>query len=449
MASFFDTLFARTPDQNERFKGGIGEGSANFVRKLLGFAPAQESVERRAQFQDRRDLRSALRTGDVDKIAAIDPATAGQALGVDTGQFELSDAQDEAYRDAALRFARAGEQAIQGGADPIEAFDFLSSRAGNLFGSPEELAATRGLVEQYGPEAFSIIRSGLTEQSKTDRTPAAIREFQFLENLPSEDQRRFLELKRTPQTFEIGGSRRLVVPGSAGAQTETLVAPSETAEGERIVNEAKATGKTVGESVVKDLDTKFGEAQQADMTLRQVSRARELLDEGVIEGSLPQQRLALTRAIQTATGTDIPESSTTAEYQAIVSEFVAQNIKAFGAGTGLSDADREFARAMSGGDLAGGVKALQRILDITENKAKDKIQRYNERRNSVVSRSADFGDLYPEFEASVSEQPQRIDPSSVPAAAVDLLRQDPSPERRRQFDEVFGAGASQSILGGR
>jgi hypothetical protein len=37
---------------------------------------------------------------------------------------------------------------------------------------------------------------------------------------------------------------------------------------------------------------------------------------------------------------------------------------------------------------------------------------------------------------------------SPPPEAVDMLRGDPSPEAQREFDEIFGAGAAQRVLGG-
>mgnify|MGYP005837608013 CR=1 FL=1 len=43
-------------------------------------------------------------------------------------------------------------------------------------------------------------------------------------------------------------------------------------------------------------------------------------------------------------------------------------------------------------------------------------------------------------------QPQ-IQETEFPPQAIDMLRGDPSPQRRQQFDEIFGAGASQRVLG--
>ena len=52
-------------------------------------------------------------------------------------------------------------------------------------------------------------------------------------------------------------------------------------------------------------------------------------------------------------------------------------IKQFGAGTGLSDADREFAKDMAGGRISLDAKAINRILDINERAARNVIARHN------------------------------------------------------------------------
>jgi hypothetical protein len=56
---------------------------------------------------------------------------------------------------------------------------------------------------------------------------------------------------------------------------------------------------------------------------------------------------------------------------------VGKLIKQFGAGTGLSDADREFAKDMAGGRISLDSKAINRILDINEKAARNTITRHN------------------------------------------------------------------------
>jgi hypothetical protein len=58
---------------------------------------------------------------------------------------------------------------------------------------------------------------------------------------------------------------------------------------------------------------------------------------------------------------------------------VAQIIKQFGAGTGLSDADREFARMAAAGDIGLTSKSIKRIMEINDRAATNLIKRYTEK----------------------------------------------------------------------
>ena len=60
-------------------------------------------------------------------------------------------------------------------------------------------------------------------------------------------------------------------------------------------------------------------------------------------------------------------------------------IKQFGAGTGLSDADRAYAEQMAAGKISITRAALERILDINDKAAKGVITRHNKVASGVKS----------------------------------------------------------------
>ena len=64
---------------------------------------------------------------------------------------------------------------------------------------------------------------------------------------------------------------------------------------------------------------------------------------------------------------------------------VGRIIKQFGAGTGLSNADREYAEKMAGGKITLDRKAIERILDINERAARNVITLHNKRASEVKS----------------------------------------------------------------
>lgn len=137
-----------------------------------------------------------------------------------------------------------------------------------------------------------------------------------------------------------------------------------------------------GKQYAQRLTAAQQEAEQAAGILAEVSVAKPLIDEA-ITGAAAEKRRKIARAIQTLTGEELPELSSTEELMAITSRFVGQSIQLFGAGTGLSDADREFARAMSANDFAAGAAALKRIISIIEREAARKVENYNKLRESA------------------------------------------------------------------
>jgi len=96
-----------------------------------------------------------------------------------------------------------------------------------------------------------------------------------------------------------------------------------------------------------------------------VHQAMKLLDGGIMTGTRAKNRMAL---LALGELTNINEAGVdkliarTQTYQAVVGQLVGQIIKLFGAGTGLSDADRIYAEQMAGGDIELQEDALAAIL---------------------------------------------------------------------------------------
>lgn len=355
---------------------------------------------------------------------------------------------------AAIAKRLAGES----GAVSPEQTDLLKRTFGGMLKGDENRQAFNDALELSGGDfgAVSGLFSELAQQTGGGGgTTAALQVFDRAQALRAagdeESALRLERLYRALQTGTVAGSAVRTDPLTGlpvtaitpeGTQTFDGVsaAPSATVAGEGGISAAPSTAatlgdigaaqtqkesaaKTIGESVIKDLDAKYAEALQAQATIEQAGRAKELIREGLITGSLPGQRLALSRALSTLTGEEVsPDATNTAEYTAIVSGFVGQAIKAFGAGTGLSDADREFAKAMAGGDLAGGSEALGRIINIMEREAARKIGNYSARRAPIVRRNPDYGELYPAIQGVQNATRQEAGaPESAPQGSDEDL----------------------------
>jgi len=134
-------------------------------------------------------------------------------------------------------------------------------------------------------------------------------------------------------------------------------------------------GKGQAESIVKSKTA----AQDAASIIDTVKTGRDIMKSGMITGAGADFLVNLNQGLKTA-GIDAGYADAAANSQAFTANMagnVGKLIKQFGAGTGLSDADREFAKDMAGGRISLDPKAINRILDINERAARNVITRHN------------------------------------------------------------------------
>ena len=116
-------------------------------------------------------------------------------------------------------------------------------------------------------------------------------------------------------------------------------------------------------------------------TLNNIEEVLPLTDE-MIAGATAQPELFVRRIrseFSEFLGIDPsdPALQNTEAYIALAAPRVADIITAFGAGTGLSDADREFAAKAAAGDISMTPQSLQRILKILKKASENKLGMYN------------------------------------------------------------------------
>jgi hypothetical protein len=135
----------------------------------------------------------------------------------------------------------------------------------------------------------------------------------------------------------------------------------------------------LGKGQAKSIIDNRAAAQDAASIIDTVNIGRDILKGGVITGAGADFLVNFNQALKTA-GVDFGYADASANSQAYAAN-MAQNvgkiIKQFGAGTGLSDADRQYAEKMAGGKITLDAKALNKILDINERAARNVITRHN------------------------------------------------------------------------
>lgn len=134
----------------------------------------------------------------------------------------------------------------------------------------------------------------------------------------------------------------------------------------------------LGEGLGKQLIEGRQAAQDAVLSLQSNAEAKKLLDSGIITGAGANIKLTLGKALQTigVNMSDDPISNSEAYISSRALE-TGRLIKNFGSGTGLSDADREYAMKAAGGSISLNETSIRKILDINERASRNLIARHN------------------------------------------------------------------------
>lgn len=205
---------------------------------------------------------------------------------------------------------------------------------------------------------------------------------QFLSQIPPAERAKLF----VPMSATVEAQKTRVA--SAGAPRTTIMMPSE-----------KKFSEAIGTAAAGRLDTYRNNADSAVRTIETSRQLTPLLDDPkFISGTFADAKLALARAA----GIDV---ASTEAYFAGIGQQVAERITAFGAGTGLSDADREFAKSIAGGNPVTTAEGIRRIIRINNESARSVINKYNTERERLSEKSPEVLDYYPEI--SVSRQIKR------------------------------------------
>jgi len=142
---------------------------------------------------------------------------------------------------------------------------------------------------------------------------------------------------------------------------------------QQVENVANYTNEKLAEAGVKRYDDLATAADDATKMMNNITEVMPNLDE-MVTGKLANAEMFIRsskQAIAAAVGLDPsdPKLENTQQFIALAAPRVATIIKDFGAGTGLSDADREFAQLAAGGDITMTATALRNILKILKDDA--------------------------------------------------------------------------------
>lgn len=243
----------------------------------------------------------------------------------------------------------------------------------------------------------------------------------------------------------------------AADQAAGFIPPDATYDsGGTTVNMGGGSDKQIFDTLVADRDI----ARSVVSGYAGLAEAKKAVDSGIISGFGADQVLALQKvgaAIGVADPTIIQNTET---FRSAIAPQVAAMLKATAGTANLSNADREFAEKAAGGNINLDAGTIKRLLGIMETAARTSIEGYQRKLDAIypdtpqfARERAIFAIPAPDFSAGSSGLPEQTDqagstPANIPTGALDLLKQNNTPEYRQFFDEVFGAGAAAQILGG-
>lgn len=258
---------------------------------------------------------------------------------------------------------------VQSGAiDPGKAFGLIQEDQQRQVAQQRTENIRRGLFGD-GQTPGALARSGLTQED--------IEMFSLME--PEEALAAYQEARQgTDDIQEYNFARQ---QGYGGTFRDFMLS-SKRAGATNITTNVSTSGnqfaKELGGGLAKDFIARRETASQAADSLRSTAEARKLLDAGIITGVGAEWQVAAGKALQKV-GINFADDAiaNTEAYGAAQAKEVGRVIQLFGAGTGLSDADREFARKAAAGEITMTESALRRILDINERASRNVLTKFN------------------------------------------------------------------------
>lgn len=269
------------------------------------------------------------------RAAVMETLAALKAQGIDPAPIPLP-ANDADL----LRWIGAQAAATEHGLKALEAYQPKAQVAGDRFVNTNPMAGQVGAAIPGAPAV------GMTQAQAGE---AANRPF-AASGAPNLEVQKFL-LKRA----------------KAGASNVTVDTKQE-----------NAFAAKLGEGQAKALMEGKAAADDAKEIINTVANGRKLLNSGMVTGFGADALVGIGQALSQAGITFAEDATANSQaYAANMAQNVGKIIKLFGAGTGLSNADREYAEKMAGGKISLDKKAIEKILDINEKMARNVIKQHN------------------------------------------------------------------------
>jgi hypothetical protein len=157
------------------------------------------------------------------------------------------------------------------------------------------------------------------------------------------------------------------------------------------------------------------DARAAAEGIRSIHSARTQLDSdgGIVAGAFANNRLAIEKVGNLLGLKDADKITNTETFLTQIKPQVIEMLKA--TGTNPSNADRDFSAAMSGGNIGLAEQTIRRTLDFNEARARQKIDRFNQTSDQMISAQPDLKQMAPMMRVQAPDQYQAPAKTSAPS----------------------------------
>ncbi|AIB11779.1 hypothetical protein ABAZ39_07150 [Azospirillum argentinense] len=150
------------------------------------------------------------------------------------------------------------------------------------------------------------------------------------------------------------------------------------------VNGDNALQKGLGEGIAKSIVEGRARAESALSQLSAINEARKLLDSGIISGSGAGWKLALDKGLSSIGFADGTRAANTEAFMANMGRQTLELVKGLGSGSGISNADRDYAEKVAGGSIELTEQSIRKILDINDRAARSAVRLHNTNVKPVI-----------------------------------------------------------------
>ena len=177
-------------------------------------------------------------------------------------------------------------------------------------------------------------------------------------------------------------------------------------------------------------------AMAAAQALPSFQQANAAIKSGAILGAGADKRLDLAKTLSLLGYKDQGDAAANTEvFRSAVAPVVLSTVKSLGAGSGISNADRDFAEKAAGGNINLEPQAITRLLDIGERAANAKISAYNATLDGTYPASdPKNGQVRQLFQLRMpdpgmaAQAPSAATPAPAPAAPQPVPQAAPAPQ---------------------